>query len=87
MQDFSAEDPNDDQLLPMRKRPFGAIDTSEAPAKRAALPETHSRRLTSPGTPLSDRVLMEAVLRHHMQGNCLLLRKLSPQSPVRCTAA
>ena len=40
-----------------------------------------------PATPLSDRVLLEAVLWHLMQGTCLLLMKLSPQSPVRYTTA
>ena len=49
MQDIFAEDcTNDDKLLPMRKRPFRAIYTSEAPTKRAAPPQNHSQRLTTP---------------------------------------
>ena len=48
MQDiFAKECTNDDKLLLMRKRPFAAIDTSEAPTKHAAPPQTHSQRLTT----------------------------------------
>ncbi len=50
MQDTFAQDcTNDDKLLPMRKRPFGAIDTSEAFTKRAAPPQNQSQRLTTTG--------------------------------------
>ena len=49
MQDIFAEDCiNDDKLLPMRKRPFSAIDTSEAPTKHAAPPQNHSQRIITP---------------------------------------
>ena len=49
MQDNVAENcRNDDKLLPMRKRPVRALDTSEAPTKRAAPPQNYSQRLTPP---------------------------------------
>ena len=32
----------------MRKRPFSAIDTSEAPTKHAAPPQNHSQRIITP---------------------------------------
>ena len=49
MQDNFAEHcTHDDELCPMRKRPFRAVDTSEAPSKHAAPPQHHSQRLTIP---------------------------------------
>jgi len=53
MQDIVAEDcPNEDELLPMRKRPFRAVGNSEVPTthttKCAASPQHHSQCLTTP---------------------------------------